>query len=93
MKLLLLILILGLIAALNLGIVVALWRYKKNRWGRSSLLGESGSANTSLDPVGSVLIAGELWPAQTSDGEHITAGTRVRVVEVQDHGVLVEPCD
>jgi membrane-bound ClpP family serine protease len=93
MKLLLLVSILGFIGALSLALVVALWRYKKSRLGSGRLIGKTASVSTSLNPDGSVLVDGELWPARSTEGELITAGSRVRVVEVQDHGVLVERCD
>ena len=93
MKLFLLVSILALIGAVSLGIVVALWRYKRARLGSGRLIGQQASVNTTLNPDGSVIIDGELWPARSAEEKLIVAGSLVRVVEVQDHGVLVERCD
>lgn len=48
-----------------------------------------GTVNTPLDPDGSILINGELWLARSANLDLIPARTRVIVVGVRDHLLLV----
>jgi membrane-bound ClpP family serine protease len=70
--------------------VLALWRHKQAGAGEVKLIGEIGQVETKLDPVGTVIVCGELWRARSSDGSSIPANTRVRAVGIQGHIVLVE---
>lgn len=70
--------------------VLALWIHKKAAAGNIKLIGESGDVETKLDPVGTVIVCGELWRARTLDGASVEAHTRVRVVGIEDHLALVE---
>jgi membrane-bound serine protease (ClpP class) len=54
------------------------------RMGQESWLGRTGVVRTSLAPVGTVQLAGELWTAEPDVGEeHLEQGTRVRVTRVE----------
>jgi len=60
------------------------------RTGQESLIGKVGTVRSSLSPVGSVQVAGELWTAELAEGEEpILVGTRVEVVRVQGVRVFV----
>lgn len=93
MKLLVLIAILSLTVALSLAIVVALFRHKKASSTRTGILGELGEASSDLVPEGAVVVHGELWRARSRDGSLISRQTRVRVVGVERHLLLVEVCE
>ena len=60
--------------------------------GREGLRGEIGVVDLPLTPGGTVLVHGELWKAQAASGP-LEAGTRVRIVNVRDLVVDVEPVD
>ncbi len=74
-------------------LVAALSRHKKAGSTDIRLLGEIARVDTKLDPVGTVLVSGELWRARSNDGATISSRVRVRVVGFQDHIVLVKVCD
>ena len=93
MKLLILIGILSVIAALSLAVVVALYRHKKQASASSKVLGELGQVASDLLPEGSVLVHGELWRARSRTGSAILAQTRIRVIGVEEHLLLVEVCE
>ena len=60
------------------------------RTGQESLVGKIGTVRSSLSPVGSVQVAGELWTAELAEGEEpILVGARVEVVRVQGVRVFV----
>lgn len=92
MKLLILIGILTIIAAMSLAIVVALYRHKKAASAGSKVLGEMGQVNSELRPEGTILVHGELWRARSRSGSPVLVQTRVRVVGVEEHLLLVEVC-
>lgn len=48
-----------------------------------NLIGSYGTANTDLDPVGSVHVAGEHWRATTETEETVSRGERVMIVDVE----------
>ena len=74
-------------------VVVVLSRHKKAGGGDLKLIGEIGTADTRLDPEGTVIVCGELWRSRSRDGGVISARARVRVVGFEDHLALVEVCD
>jgi membrane-bound ClpP family serine protease len=90
MKFITLVAILGTIASLATLIVVALYRHKKAGAGEIKLIGEPATVDTKLDPVGSVIVCGELWQARSKDGSVIPTNARVRVVGFEGHLALVE---
>jgi membrane-bound serine protease (ClpP class) len=71
-------------------VVLALWRHKRAGVGKVSLIGEPGLVETKLNPEGTVIVAGELWRATSSDGRSVSAATRVRVIGMHGHLVVVE---
>jgi membrane-bound serine protease (ClpP class) len=93
MKLLILLSILTGIAALSLGIVIALYRHKKHSGSRSRVLGEFGEVCSDLRPEGAVVVHGELWRARSRSDTPVLAQTRVRVVRVEGHLLIVEVCE
>lgn len=93
MKLVLLIAILVVVAAIATVLVVALYRHKKASAGDIKLIGEIALVDIKLDPEGAVILCGELWRAKSNDGAVIAAHARVRVVGFEDHLALVEVCD
>lgn len=93
MKLITLIAILATLAALALVVVVALYRHKKAGAGDIKLVGEHATVDTKLDPVGTVIVCGELWRARSNDASVIPAHARVRVIGFEGHLALVEVCD
>lgn len=60
--------------------------------GREGLRGEVGVVATALDPEGTVFLHGEIWKATSRSGP-VSAGARVRVVDVHELVVVVEPVD
>ena len=90
MKLILLIVMLSGCALMALSLVVVLYRHKKTSSRKDLVPGQTGQVVTSLHPEGTVMVAGELWPAKSADDNPISSGTRVRVVGSRDHLLLVE---
>ena len=71
-------------------VLVALALHKRFASTDRQLIGESACVETSLAPNGTVIVNGELWPAQSRNGEVIPAHSRVRIVAVKDISLLVE---
>ena len=90
MKLIILVAILATLASLATLVVVALYRHKKAGAGEIKLIGEPATVETRLNPVGAVMVHGELWPARSKDGSIIPTQAQVRVVGVEGHLALVE---
>jgi membrane-bound serine protease (ClpP class) len=61
------------------------------RGGREDLLGAEGTARTSLEPEGWVLVDGALWRARTSAAREVAAGARVRVDGIEGLTLTVRP--
>jgi membrane-bound serine protease (ClpP class) len=53
------------------------------RTGGSAMIGETGYARSQLDPLGQVQVHGEIWSAESSEGETITRGEEIEIVEVR----------
>ena len=75
-----------------LAVTVSLWslfilskilqvRLKKPRTGTEALLGQTGTAKTSIDKKGKVFIRGEIWDARSK--EKIAKGEEIEVTELQ----------
>jgi membrane-bound serine protease (ClpP class) len=63
--------------------------------GQESLIGKVGTAKSDIAPEGKFYVNGEYWNAQVT-GEHIMAGEKARVVEVNSVGaqhLIVEKID
>jgi membrane-bound ClpP family serine protease len=90
MKPLILFAILATLASLAALVVIALYRHKKAGTGEVKLIGEAATVETKLDPVGAVVVCGELWEARSKDGSVIPTHAQVRVVGFEGHLALVE---
>lgn len=64
-------------------------RRSKVETGREGMIGEMGAAITALAPEGKVFIHGEYWDAVAA--RPVPAGARVRVTEVRQLTLMVEP--
>ena len=53
--------------------------------------GVAGVVRRSIEPLGSVYVAGEEWSARTVDGRPLERGVPVRVVSTDGLTVIVEP--
>ncbi len=51
--------------------------------GREGLVGSIAQARTDLSPHGMVYVEGELWHAESTDGDIIMSGQPVRVVGME----------
>lgn len=93
MKFLILVGILALTIALSVAIVIALYRHKNASTRSIHVVGETGEVASDLVPEGTVLVHGELWRARSGDGSTLDARTRVRVVGVEGHLLVVDPSE
>src|SRR5215213_947757 len=66
-------------------------RFSTPTIGRSSLIGEMGTAVVDVRPEGVVSVRDAQWPARTNRATPIAAGDRVRVVSVEGTALEVEP--
>ncbi len=85
-------------AALSvLGFVLMTWLVRTLKHqpitGHAGMIGMIGEVRSSLEPQGMVFVNGERWRAQTVGGSHVAAGDFVRVVEMHDLILEVEPVD
>lgn len=71
--------------------LIFLSRHKKSGTGAVKLMGNTGTAQSTLEPEGAVIVDGELWRARVVNGISVSTNQRVRIVGVEDHLVLVEP--
>jgi membrane protein implicated in regulation of membrane protease activity len=60
-------------------------------YAREKLLGELAEVTVRLAPQGEVRLAGEAWRAELRGGAVAEVGERVRVADVSQLGLLVEP--
>ena len=81
--------LLGLFFLFGVATVVRAHR-RKPEAGKEELIGEIGKVAEDLDPEGMIKLHGELWKAESKNGERIPVGTRVRVVEVKGLTLIVE---
>ena len=93
MKFLILVGIFALTITLSLAIVIALYRHKKASSGPIHVVGETGEVSSDLMPEGTVFVHGELWRARSGQGLTLDSGTRVRVVGVEGHLLVVDPIE
>jgi len=75
------------ITVILLRFVIASMR-RKVVTGEAGMIGLMGVADTDIDPVGKVLVHGELWGARTAG--RIPQGARVRVREIEGLTLVVE---
>ena len=69
--------------------LAAVSRHKKSGTRDVKLIGATGLVDTKLDPHGTVLIHGELWRACSNDGSSIATRSKISVVGIRDHLLLV----
>jgi membrane-bound serine protease (ClpP class) len=83
----------GLFLALIVFGVIRSRRIGRGAFGAGPLvsLGALGEVRSPLQPIGSVLAAGEEWTARTADGRSLDRGTPVRIVKVEGLTLTVEP--
>ena len=81
---------LGLFTLFALGKALRLRRLP-SRGGSQDLVGHTGTVRVALDPLGQVLVAGELWRARADSDAPLPAGARVRVLRVDRLTLTVEP--
>lgn len=85
--------VVGIVIGALIAPVAGLWLRKRFANRDLHLFGESARVETTLRPHGTVIVAGELWPARSLDGLVIASQHRVRVVGVDNLSLLVEACD
>ncbi len=59
--------------------------------GSLRVVGEPGKVARPINPVGSVVAAGEVWTARSAGGEALERGARIRVVRQDGLTLIVEP--
>ena len=59
--------------------------------GREGLIGAQGVVKDRIDPVGMVLVQGERWKAQTTDGHPLEVGRSIRVDRIENGKLIVRP--
>ncbi len=65
--------------------------YEQGGSANDRLTGALGIARESLDPIGYVMVGPELWKAEVAAGaEPVSAGTKVRILELRGLTLLVE---
>lgn len=64
-------------------------RHKKSGTVDVTVIGSTGLVDTKLDPHGTVLIHGELWCACSNDGSAIASGSKVSVMGMRNHLLVV----
>jgi membrane-bound serine protease (ClpP class) len=66
-------------------------RQRPARGGSHDLVGHTGTVRVTLDPLGQVMVAGELWRGRAGGDAALPAGARVRVLRVDGLTLTVEP--
>jgi membrane-bound serine protease (ClpP class) len=61
------------------------------RGGAADLIGSTGTVRVPLDPLGQVLVSGELWRARAAGEATVPSGARVLVREAEGLTLTVEP--
>ena len=74
----------------SLGAIAYSSRRRKTMKDDRPLLGSSAVVVQPLNPEGTVIVRGELWNACSSHGQLIDTQTRVSVVRLRDHLLVVE---
>ena len=57
--------------------------------GAEAIIGRLGEVRSALSPAGMIQVAGELWSAETEEGEDLPVGTKVEVVGVDGLKLVV----
>jgi len=80
----------GLLLVVSVGLLSLRKRFGNREL---QLIGESARVETTLKPDGTVIVAGELWPARSATGILISSRHRVRVVAIDNLSLIVDVCD
>ena len=72
------------------GLILFLFLHKHSSKSRSPV-SSSATVHTTLRPNGSVFVDGELWLAESLDGNLIREKQKVMVIGLHDHLLLVRP--
>jgi membrane protein implicated in regulation of membrane protease activity len=91
--------LLGVVGVLALLVTVSLVREMRlshrpvyvSPYARESLIGELADVTVRLAPQGEVRLAGETWGAELRGADSAEVGEQVRVAELSQLGLLVEP--
>ncbi len=88
----------SMLAGFAVLITVTAWRTRRMvaspvLVGSLRVVGEPGMVGRPLEPIGSVLAAGEEWSARSADGRPLARGTRIRVVRQDGLTLIVEPAE
>ncbi len=79
------------------GLLIFTWMIRSLRrrpiTGEDDMIGTIGIVRKALEPQGWVFVHGERWRAETADGLHVDAGEAVRVLNMQDLVLTVEPVE
>ena len=84
------------LVALGLGFVASRTRRMRapeGQLGTAVPAGTPGVVKASLDPLGTVQLAGETWSARTPDGSPVPRDTPVRLIGFDRLTAIVEPAD
>jgi len=82
------ILLFSLLVTVPLGVAVFLYLHKHSSKSKSPM-SSLATVHTTLSPDGSVLVNGELWLAKSIDDNLVPEKTKVIVVGLSDHLLLV----
>jgi membrane-bound ClpP family serine protease len=85
--------ILCVICIATVAYIAALSRHRKSGSGTIVLVGQCGVVHTDLNPDGTVIINGELWPATSVSGRATKKGAQVKVTAVEGLCLVVEQVD
>ncbi len=93
-----LLLAVGAVAGLSVVVLAREVRLSHNQlyvspFARERLLGELAEVSVRLTPQGQVRIAGETWSAELRGADTAGVGEQVRVADVSEAGLLVEPAE
>ncbi|RCK74216.1 MAG: hypothetical protein ANABAC_2418 [Anaerolineae bacterium] len=83
----------SVLGVLFVGILIFALRAQKApvQMGIESIIGKQGEVKTEINPIGSVLVAGELWTAELQPGQKpISAGSRVEITGKQGIRLFVK---
>lgn len=72
-----------------LAAIAAASRHHKRATRKLELIGSRAVVATPLEPEGSVIVGGELWPARSRTGQSITRG-RVLIASAREHLLYVD---
>ena len=84
------VLFISLLTICAVGLILSLFLHKHSSKLKSPV-SSLGTVHTTLSPNGSVFVDGELWLAESLDGNLIREKQKVMVMGLRDHLLLVRP--